>query len=102
VGSRAEPCEERRESHGNPNTIYELSSVLFHALEGGASYDTYIEDAEREVDEELVDFFTRVRDEDSMLTCRKLGDEARQEGSSTVPIYDVIYDVTEPYVLNPI
>src|SRR5215211_4478317 len=33
---------------GTPNTIYDLSSVLFHALEGGASYDTYIEDAERE------------------------------------------------------
>jgi len=51
---------------GTPNTIYDLSSVLFHALEGGASYDTYIEDAAREVDEELVDFFRRVRDEDSM------------------------------------
>ena len=34
---------------GTPNTIYDLSSVLFHALEGGASYDTYIEDAERGV-----------------------------------------------------
>jgi hypothetical protein len=50
---------------GTPNTIYDLSSVLFHALEGGASYDTYIEDAEREGDQELVDFFRRVRDEDS-------------------------------------
>jgi hypothetical protein len=51
---------------GTPNTTYNLSSVLFHALEGGASYDTYIEDAEREGDEELIDFFSRVRDEDSM------------------------------------
>jgi hypothetical protein len=51
---------------GTPNTVYDLSSVLFHALEGGASYDTYIEDAEREGDEELADFFRRVRDEDSM------------------------------------
>lgn len=50
---------------GTPNTIYDLSSVLFHALEGGASYDTYIEDAEREGDQELVDFFRRMRDEDS-------------------------------------
>jgi hypothetical protein len=40
--------------------------VLFHALEGGASYDTYIEDAEREGDQELADFFTQVRDEDAM------------------------------------
>jgi hypothetical protein len=50
---------------GTPNTIYDLSSVLFHALEGGASYDTYIEDAEHEGDQELADFFRRVRDEDS-------------------------------------
>jgi hypothetical protein len=49
---------------GTPNTIYDLSSVLFHALEGGASYDTYIEDAEREGDEELMEFFRRVREED--------------------------------------
>jgi hypothetical protein len=50
---------------GTPNTIYDLSSVLFHALEGGASYDTYIEDAERAGDQELADFFRMVRDEDS-------------------------------------
>ena len=50
---------------GTPNTIYDLSSVLFHALEGGASYDAYIEDAEREGDQELAAFFRRVRDEDS-------------------------------------
>jgi hypothetical protein len=50
---------------GTPNTIYDLSSMLFHALEGGASYDTYIEDAEREGDHELVEFFQLVRDEDS-------------------------------------
>jgi hypothetical protein len=50
---------------GTPNTIYDLSSMLFYALEGGASYDTYIEDAEREGDQELADFFRRVRDEDS-------------------------------------
>src|SRR5919202_588394 len=51
---------------GTPNEIYDLTSVLFHALEGGASYDQYIRDAEEAGDEELVDFFTRVRDEDSM------------------------------------
>jgi hypothetical protein len=50
---------------GAPNTIYDLSSVLSHALESGASYDTYIEDAEREGDQELAKFFCQVRDEDS-------------------------------------
>src|SRR5215207_7976304 len=49
---------------GTPNTIYNLSSVLFHALQGGASYGTYIEDAEREGDEELTEFFRRVWEED--------------------------------------
>ena len=51
---------------GTPNTIYDLASVLFHALEGGASYDQYIQDAEEAGDDELADFFRRVRDEDSM------------------------------------
>jgi hypothetical protein len=64
IGGRAAgPRGER--ATGTPNTIYDLSSVLFHALEGGASYDTYIEDAEREGDLELVEFFWQVRDEDS-------------------------------------
>ncbi len=49
---------------GTPNTIYDLSSVLFQALQGGASYDTYVEDAEQEGDEELTEFFRRVREED--------------------------------------
>ena len=51
---------------GTPNEIYDLSSVLFHALEGGASYDQYIRDAEGAGDQQLVEFFRRVRDEDSM------------------------------------
>jgi hypothetical protein len=51
---------------GTPNTIYDLSSVLFHALEGGASYDQYIRDAEEAGDEELATFFIEVRNEDSM------------------------------------
>ncbi len=50
---------------GTPNTIYDLSSVLYHALQGGRSYDQYIRDAEAADDEELADFFGRVRDEDS-------------------------------------
>src|ERR687890_628311 len=65
---------------GTANTIYDLSSVLFHALEGGASYDTYIDDAEREGDEELAEFFRRVRDED-----RKRADEAQRLLSERTP-----------------
>lgn len=59
--------EERGErATDTPNTIYDLSSVLFHALEGGASYGQYIQDAEEAGDEELAAFFIQVRDEDSM------------------------------------
>src|ERR687889_597032 len=74
---------------GTPNTIYDLSSVLFHALEGGASYDTYIEDAEREGDQELAAFFRSVRDEDSaraddarLLLARRTPTAAQTEGTA--------------------
>src|SRR3712207_878958 len=74
---------------GTPNTIYDLSSVLFHALEGGASYDTYIEDAEREGDEELAEFFRRVRNEDSVRA-----NEARQLLAERTPT--AVEDTTPP------
>jgi hypothetical protein len=77
---------------GTPNTIYDLSSVLFHALEGGASYDTYIEDAEREGDQELADFFIQVRDEDAMradeaqrLLAERTTSTARGGATDTAP-----------------
>src|SRR5215217_2992497 len=76
---------------GTPNTIYDLSSVLFHALEGGASYDTYIEDAEREGDQELTDFFRRVRDEDSMRA-----DEAQRLLAERTPTTTTASTAIEP------
>jgi hypothetical protein len=66
---------------GTPNEIYDLSSVLFHALEGGASYDQYIHDAEEAGDHELADFFRRVRDEDSMRA-----DEAQRLLAERTPV----------------
>ncbi len=50
---------------GISNARYNLVSVLYHALEGGATYDKYIEDAENEGDQELVDFFRQVQQEDA-------------------------------------
>lgn len=74
---------------GTPNIIYDLSSVLFHALEGGASYDTFIEDAEREGEQDLVEFFRRVRDEDSMRAdeAQRLLTE-RTSSTAVVPVED--------------
>jgi hypothetical protein len=79
---------------GTPNTIYNLSSVLFHALQGGASYDRYVEDAEREGDEELTEFFRRVREEDRdraaearLLLVERTLTDVRAEGTApSVPV----------------
>ena len=49
---------------GTPNTVYDLSSVLYHALQAGASYDQYIQDAEEAGDRELVVFFRLLREQD--------------------------------------
>ena len=68
---------------GTPNTIYDLSSVLFHALEGGATYDQYIRDAEEAGDEELATFLIQVRDEDSMRA-----DEAQRLLAKRTPAAD--------------
>ena len=56
---------ESERATGTPNTVYDLSSVLFHALQAGASYDQYIQDAEEAGDGELVVFFRLLRDQDS-------------------------------------
>ncbi|MDQ4131574.1 MAG: hypothetical protein M3133_11400 [Actinomycetota bacterium] len=52
------------EATKTPDPIYDLVSVLYHALEGGQVYDQYIRDAEREGDDELVQFFSDVQRED--------------------------------------
>ncbi len=74
---------------GTPNTIYNVASVLFHSLQAGASYDTYIEDAEREGDEELTEFFRRVSEEDRdraaearMLLAERTPTATRTEGAT--------------------
>jgi rubrerythrin len=50
---------------GISNARYNLVSVLYHALEGGATYDKYVQDAEQEGDQELADFFRQVQQEDA-------------------------------------
>lgn len=49
---------------GTPNTVYDLTSVLYHALEGGATYETYIRDVEESGDSGLAEFFRQVQEED--------------------------------------
>ena len=49
---------------GITDNRYSLISVLYHALQGGWTYAKYIEDAEREGDQELAEFFRGVYQED--------------------------------------
>ena len=50
---------------GISDTVYDLASVFYHAAQGGQVYAKYIEDAEREDDQELVDFFREVQEQDA-------------------------------------
>jgi hypothetical protein len=49
---------------GEYDENYNLVSVLYHALQGAETYGKYIKDAERAGDNELVDFFEEVREEE--------------------------------------
>ena len=56
---------ESEQTTGLSDNVYNLSSVLYHAGEGGQVYDKYIDDAEQSGDQELAEFFHEVRDEDA-------------------------------------
>jgi hypothetical protein len=53
---------------GMSDTVYDLTSVFYHAAQGGQVYAKYIEDAEREDDQELVDFLKDVQEHDAHRT----------------------------------
>ena len=50
---------------GISDTVFNLRSVFYHAAEGGQVYAKYIEDAQREGDTELVEFFREVQEQDA-------------------------------------
>ena len=49
---------------GVGDNAYNLTSVLYHAAQGGTQYAKYIEDAESEGDQELAAFFREVQQQD--------------------------------------
>lgn len=55
------PTEPRRVSTNTPDHQYDLVSVLYHALEGAQTYAQYAEDAGREGDQELAQFFLQTQ-----------------------------------------
>jgi rubrerythrin len=50
---------------GTQDTIYNLLSVIYHALQGAETYEQYIHDAEQTGDKELAQYFRDVRDENT-------------------------------------
>ena len=58
---------------GAKDKHYNRTSVLYHALQGGENYDQYISDAEAEGDDELVQFFQDVQEEERNRAQRAKG-----------------------------
>lgn len=52
---------------GTSNEQYNLVSVLYHCLEGSATYEKYIQDAQQAGDNDLANFFQEVKDTNSRL-----------------------------------
>jgi hypothetical protein len=49
---------------GMPNHLYDLVSVLYHALESGATNAKYVQDAQQSGDNDLMQFFQQVQQEE--------------------------------------
>jgi hypothetical protein len=96
VAARSDPHALGRE----PDEVYGLVSVLYHALEGTVAYDRYVGDAQRAGDAELERFFRACRNEEqararrakALLTARLAGFEQEsgtafdEEPEELVPI----------------
>lgn len=48
---------------GTQDTLYNLLSIIYHALQGAETYEKYINDAEQGGDTELAQYFRDVRDQ---------------------------------------
>ncbi|MFN6566438.1 hypothetical protein A6770_29470 [Nostoc minutum NIES-26] len=49
---------------GTSDELYDLVSVLYHALEGAATYEIYSQDAEENGDTELSEFFREIQQQE--------------------------------------
>ena len=55
---------------GIKNEQYDLVSVLYHSLEGAATYEQYVQDANQAGDQDLVNFFQEVKETNNRLAQR--------------------------------
>jgi rubrerythrin len=58
---------------GTADTVYDLVSIIYHALQGAETYGMYIADAEEVGDAELAKFFKEVQDDE-----RRRADRAKK------------------------
>lgn len=49
---------------------YDIVSVLYHALQGSSTCDTYIQDAKQAGDNELSEFFTEAKEQYQKVATR--------------------------------
>ncbi|HVG29211.1 MAG TPA: hypothetical protein VM864_05765 [Pyrinomonadaceae bacterium] len=68
---------------GTPDIAYNLVSTIYHALQGAETEAMYIADAEQSGDQELVKFFTNLKEENGRrateakrLLARHLGQQS--------------------------
>lgn len=54
-----------REATGTGDATYDLVSVLYHSLQGAETYEFFENDAQEDGDQELVEFFRQVREEEA-------------------------------------
>jgi hypothetical protein len=59
-----------RQDIGIPDDIYDVVSVLYHALQGAETYDQYVRDAEQRGDQELARYFREVQEEEIQRALR--------------------------------
>lgn len=62
-----------KKTTGTGDTVYDLVSIIYHALQGAETYGMYIADAEEVGDAELAKFFKEVQEEE-----RRRADRAKQ------------------------
>jgi rubrerythrin len=55
---------------GTRDTTYDLISVIYHQLQGAETYETYVQDAQDEGDQEAVTFFKEAAEHSQQMAGR--------------------------------
>jgi rubrerythrin len=58
---------------GTSNVVYNLVSIIYHALQGAETYETYVRDAEQSNDSAAADLFREAQQQN-----KKIADRAEQ------------------------